>query len=105
MNIESPHVTLPGHGRAVCRRARGHAPDLRALRVISDAVEELVHRADYESFERYVHLNERFHARLLKIARSPLLERALEGIVSLPFAGPSAFVLTEAELPSPATSC
>jgi GntR family transcriptional regulator, vanillate catabolism transcriptional regulator len=73
--------------------------DLRALRVISDAIEELVHRADYESFERYVHLNERFHARLLKIARSPMLERALEGIISLPFAGPSAFVLTEAELP------
>jgi GntR family transcriptional regulator of vanillate catabolism len=74
-------------------------PDLRALRVISDAVEELVHSADYESFERYVHLNERFHARLLKIARSPLLQRALDGIISLPFAGPSAFVLTEAELP------
>ena len=56
------------------------------------AIAELVHRADYESFERYVGLNERFHARLLKMARSPLLERALEAIVSLPFAGPSAFV-------------
>ena len=58
-----------------------------------------MHRADYESFDRYVDLNERFHSRLLKIARSPILERALEGIVSLPFASPSAFVLTEAELP------
>jgi GntR family transcriptional regulator, vanillate catabolism transcriptional regulator len=75
------------------------ARDLRALQTINDAIEQLVHRADYESFARYVDLNERFHARLLKIARSPLLERALEGIVSLPFAGPSAFVLTEAELP------
>lgn len=74
--------------------------DLRALGTISDAIRELVHLADYESFERYVDLNERFHARLLKIARSPLLVRALEGITSLPFAGPSAaFVLTEAELP------
>jgi GntR family transcriptional regulator of vanillate catabolism len=74
--------------------------DLRALRTINDAIEELVQRADYESFERYVDLNERFHARLLKIARSPMLDRALAGIVSLPFAGPSAaFVLTEAELP------
>ena len=34
------------------------------------------------------------------MARSPLLERAFEGVVSLPFAGPSAFVLAEAELPA-----
>jgi GntR family transcriptional regulator of vanillate catabolism len=34
------------------------------------------------------------------MARSPMLERALGGIVSLPFAGPSAaFVLSEAEIP------
>lgn len=79
------------------------ARDLRALRTINDSIEELVHRADYESFDRYVNLNERFHARLLKIARSPILERALDGIVSLPFASPSAFVLTEAELPQSRT--
>jgi GntR family transcriptional regulator of vanillate catabolism len=77
--------------------------DLRALRAINDSISELVHRADYESFDRYVNLNERFHARLLKIAHSPILERALDGIVSLPFASPSAFVLTEAELPQSRT--
>jgi GntR family transcriptional regulator of vanillate catabolism len=76
---------------------------LRTLRAINDQIAELVPRADYESFDRYVDLNERFHARLLKIARSPMLERALEGIVSLPFASPSAFVLTEAELPESRT--
>jgi GntR family transcriptional regulator, vanillate catabolism transcriptional regulator len=73
--------------------------DLRGLHTVSDSIAALVHRADYESFERYVDLNECFHARLLKIACSPLLERALAGIMSLPFAGPSAFVLAEAELP------
>ena len=76
------------------------ARDLRALRATNETIEKLVHRADYESFERYLHLNESFHARLIKMARSPLLERALEGVVSLPFAGPSAFVLAEAELPA-----
>jgi GntR family transcriptional regulator of vanillate catabolism len=76
------------------------ARDLRALRATNETIEKLVHRADYESFERYLHLNETFHARMLKIARSPLLDRALEGIVSLPFAGPSAFVLAEAQLPA-----
>ncbi len=44
-------------------------------------------------------LNESFHAKMLAIARSPMLERALDGILSLPFGGPSAFVMTEAELP------
>jgi GntR family transcriptional regulator, vanillate catabolism transcriptional regulator len=80
--------------RGVTRR------EIRGLQAINDSLTELVHRADYESFEGYVDLNERFHRHLLKIARSPMLERALEGIVSLPLAGPSAaFVLSEAELP------
>jgi GntR family transcriptional regulator of vanillate catabolism len=74
--------------------------DLKALQTINDSIEELVHRADYESFERYVDLNERFHARLLRMAHSPMLERTLAGIVSLPLAGPSAaFVISEAEIP------
>ena len=70
------------------------------LREINETIHGLVHRADYESFERYMNLNENFHARLLKLARSPVLERAFDGIVSLPFAGPSAFILAEAELPA-----
>jgi GntR family transcriptional regulator, vanillate catabolism transcriptional regulator len=70
-----------------------------ALHEINDEIEPLVHRADYESFERYVELNERFHTKLLAMARSPMLERALDGILSLPFSGASAFVMTEAELP------
>ena len=76
------------------------ARDLRALREINETIHGLVHRSDYESFERYMNLNENFHARLLKLARSPVLERAFDGIVSLPFAGPSAFILAEAELPA-----
>jgi GntR family transcriptional regulator, vanillate catabolism transcriptional regulator len=73
--------------------------DLRALREINEAVEPLVRRADYESFERYVALNAAFHARLIKMARSPLLERTLATVLSLPFATPSALVLQHALLP------
>jgi GntR family transcriptional regulator of vanillate catabolism len=76
------------------------AAEIDALRSINDEIAELVHRSDYDSFVRYLDLNEQFHARLLALARSPMLERALDGIVSLPFAGPSAFVLAEAELPA-----
>jgi GntR family transcriptional regulator, vanillate catabolism transcriptional regulator len=85
-----------------CRFAAEHGArrrDLRALREINEAVEPLVHRADYESFERYVALNAAFHACLLKMAESPLLERTLEQVSSLPFAHPSALVLQQAQLP------
>jgi GntR family transcriptional regulator, vanillate catabolism transcriptional regulator len=73
--------------------------DLRRLREISADIQELVHQADYDSFVRYVALNERFHERLLAMARSPLLERSLENILLLPFASPSAFVLAHSQLP------
>jgi GntR family transcriptional regulator of vanillate catabolism len=76
------------------------ARDLGALRATNATIRKLVHNSDYESFERYLECNETFHARLLKLARSPLLERSMERVVSLPFAGPSAFVLAEAELPA-----
>jgi len=74
--------------------------DLRTLRTINDSIHEVVHRTDYDSFERYVELNERFHVRFVAMAGSPLVQRALDGITSLPFAGPSAaLILAEAELP------
>ena len=73
--------------------------DLRLLRAINDQVEPLVHRADYESFESYVALNGEFHERLVKMAHSPLLERALATVLCLPFATPNALVLQHAQLP------
>ena len=72
--------------------------DVRALSSINESVEPLVHLADYESFERYVAFNELFHARLIKMADSPVLERTLDGVLSLPFASPSALVLQHAQL-------
>lgn len=76
------------------------AADRRSLRAINESIGELAHRADYESFESYLHVNERFHRRMLKLAASPLLERSLEQVWALPFAGPSAMVLSQAALPA-----
>jgi GntR family transcriptional regulator of vanillate catabolism len=72
---------------------------LAAMRELNAEIGEVVHRADVESFWRYVDLNQEFHELFVKAAGSPVLERALERIVSLPFASPSAFVLAQAELP------
>jgi GntR family transcriptional regulator of vanillate catabolism len=79
------------------------ARELRSLRGINERIERLLTRTDYESFVLYMNLNDEFHGKLLALARSPMLERALEGILSLPFASPSAFVLTEALLPESRT--
>ena len=72
---------------------------LAALRALLEEMDVDVHRADYSSFEHYVALNERYHALLLAAARSPVLARSLDGVMALPFASPSAFVLAHAELP------
>jgi len=71
---------------------------LEAMRACNEQLDDVVHGGDYESFVRYVGLNERFHALLLEAAASPVIARALAHVVSLPFASASAFVLAEAEL-------
>jgi GntR family transcriptional regulator of vanillate catabolism len=74
----------------------------RKLTPLANLIERMdaaVPGADYESFEQYVDLNERFHAYLMKLAASPVLSRAFDSVAALPFASPSAFVLAEAEVP------
>jgi GntR family transcriptional regulator of vanillate catabolism len=73
--------------------------ELSAMRSLIDRMEVEVHSEGYESFERYMGLNERFHAQFVEAAHSRVLSRAVESMVALPFASASAFVLAEAELP------
>jgi GntR family transcriptional regulator of vanillate catabolism len=73
--------------------------ELAAMRTLIQRMEVEVHSEDYESFVRYMDLNESFHAALVAAAHSAVLARAVEAMVALPFASASAFVLAEAELP------
>jgi GntR family transcriptional regulator, vanillate catabolism transcriptional regulator len=79
--------------RGVSRR------DIAAMRALIDEMEQHVHATDYDSFVAYMDLNESFHALLVKAAASSTLQRAVDGMVALPFASASAFVLATAELP------
>jgi GntR family transcriptional regulator of vanillate catabolism len=74
--------------RGVTRR------ELTRLVSLIERMDAPIHEADYEAFEAYVDLNERFHAQLMKLARSPVLERSFDGVMALPFASPSAFVMS-----------
>lgn len=79
---------------------RGATKDqLARMRRLSAEMDPLVQRSDIDSFWRYVECNREFHALLLEAANSPVLERALERILALPFASPSALVQGQAELP------
>jgi GntR family transcriptional regulator of vanillate catabolism len=77
---------------------RDAAEALAEMHELNADLEAVVHESSYDSFVRYVGLNERFHALLLEAAGSPVLSRAIGQVVGLPFASPSAFVLAEAEL-------
>jgi GntR family transcriptional regulator of vanillate catabolism len=93
--------TLEG---AAARRAAERRPnrtELDHLRDCVGAMDALVQRRKLgvEHFSDYVRLNERYHALLVELAHSPVLTRAIERIVALPFASPSAFVLAQAALP------
>jgi GntR family transcriptional regulator of vanillate catabolism len=73
--------------------------ELAAIHTLIERMEVEVQSDDYESFVRYMELNERFHALLVSAAHSPVLARAVESMVALPFASASAFVLAQAQLP------
>ncbi|MCU1340235.1 MAG: GntR family transcriptional regulator [Bryobacterales bacterium] len=45
-----------------------------------------------ECLEQYMELNAKFHAEILTLSESRMLQRAMEHVCSLPFASPSAFV-------------
>jgi GntR family transcriptional regulator of vanillate catabolism len=86
------------------RFAAERGPDrgeLAALRDCVGALDALINRRvlAVEDFGDYLRLNERFHALLVDLAASPVLRRQIERIYALPFAGPSAFVTKQAELP------
>jgi len=52
-----------------------------------------------DSFARYLDLNESFHSTLVGLAKSSMLRRTLDRVLSLPFASPSATVFARIRLP------
>lgn len=55
-----------------------------------------------DSFARYLDLNDAFHAAVIRLAKSPMLQRSLDQVLTLPFAQPSAVVFARAKLPQAA---
>jgi GntR family transcriptional regulator of vanillate catabolism len=88
--------TLEGAAARLAAERLKKDSDLDALRGIYAQLEALV-PLDAEGFPRYLELNEAFHAEIWRLAESPILLRAIEQVIKLPFAAPSALVFGMAE--------
>jgi GntR family transcriptional regulator of vanillate catabolism len=75
--------------------------EIAKLKACVVALDALVRETptDIEFFARYIDLNGQFHAMVVDLARSALLSRSMEHVLTLPFASPNAFFLTETETP------
>jgi len=73
--------------------------EVAELRGCIQALDRLVRQtpSDIEFFARYIDLNGQFHALVLDLAKSAMLSRSMEHVLTLPFASPNAFFLTETE--------
>lgn len=73
--------------------------EVAALRACIVALDTLLREGapDLEFFARYIELNGRFHSMILDLAKSAMLSRSMEHVLTLPFASPNAFFLTETE--------
>jgi GntR family transcriptional regulator, vanillate catabolism transcriptional regulator len=75
--------------------------EIARLRACVAALDALVRETpnDIEFFARYIDLNGQFHAMVVGLAKSAMLNRSMEHVLTLPFASPNAFFLTETETP------
>jgi GntR family transcriptional regulator of vanillate catabolism len=73
--------------------------ELDGIRSCLVKIDKLLHRwnAGTDSLLKYIPLNEDFHNRLMGLAKSHMLRRALDRAVMLPFASPNAFLLAHAQ--------
>jgi len=60
---------------------------------------DIIANNTFDSFAHYMNLNGEFHAELLHLAKSPMLDRTLDHLLSLPFAAPNAGVYSGSQVP------
>jgi GntR family transcriptional regulator of vanillate catabolism len=81
---------------------RGVSDDaLREANLCLDEIDLLLHQPvlNEDAFSHYVRLNAQFHSFLGSLSGSPVIQRELDRVGSLPFASPSGFVGVQANSP------
>ena len=101
----SEAIELRGTTEGLCARLaaeRGAPPVLlREARDCLLGIDVLLRSGSLsdDDFEHYVTWNEKFHQLLVEMAGSAVIAQQLERIMSLPFASPSSFVVSQANSP------
>jgi GntR family transcriptional regulator of vanillate catabolism len=95
--IETRGILEGAAARLAAERLNNPA-QLEPLRKINRAMDE-ISTINFESFSRYLDLNEAFHFVILDLANNKILRRALEQIYKFPFGSPSSRVLLAKTLP------
>lgn len=85
---------LEGTAARLAAERGTHPDDIKKIREIVDQIDTCFGANDEPAdFDRYSELNAAFHTALAGLCASPVVERELVRVKSLPFASPSAFVL------------
>ena len=95
--IETRGILEGAAARLAAERLQNPAQldSLRRINAEMDAMSTI----DFESFTRYLDLNEAFHLGILELANNQSLRRALEHVCRVPFAAPSSRVLLPKTMP------
>jgi GntR family transcriptional regulator of vanillate catabolism len=90
---------LEGAAARLAAERLERAAELDDLRSCLGRIDRLLQRwtPGTESLLKYIPLNEQFHGLLISLAKSPMLRRAIDRALTLPFASPNAFILAHAE--------
>jgi GntR family transcriptional regulator of vanillate catabolism len=90
--------TLEGLGEKLAAERRARQGELLEIRKCLTATDRLLQRwtSGTDSLSRFIVLNARFHSQVIDLAKSPMLRRAMERAVALPFASPNAFLIGHA---------
>ena len=75
------------------------AAELDEVRTCLARIDRLLQRwaSGTDSLLKYIALNEQFHDVLISLSKSPMLRRAIDRAIALPFASPNAFILAHAQ--------
>jgi GntR family transcriptional regulator of vanillate catabolism len=73
--------------------------ELHAIRQCLVKIDRLLNRwtSGTDALARYIALNAQFHSALVDLAKSPMVRRAIDRAVALPFASPNAFLMGHAQ--------
>src|SRR3954464_3349588 len=91
--------TLEGTAAKLAAERVTKSEDLAEIRKVLASIDRLLQRwtSGTDSLAKYIELNARFHNQVVDLAKSPMVRRAIDRAVALPFASPNAFLMGHAQ--------